>query len=235
MKNFVDLIPNVFKPALSPIYRVIKAVPLLSKVISVFTHRKTREELHAYWRHPWDEANYPSGSLAEVERSKFLMDLVKEYANPQSYILEIGCNAGRNLSYLSLAGFKQLVGIEISEEAVELLQQSYPEMARHTKIINEAAEEALWRFEDNAFDIIFTMAVLEHIHWEGEFIFSDIARITKGFLITIEDELDVLSWKIFPRNYGKVFQSLGLKQIYECNCRKMPELGSNFFVRVFEK
>ena len=235
IQNIVDLVPDVLKPVLRPIYRVIKAVPLFRKPISALTHRKTREEIHTYWKQPWDRANLPKDYLVEGERSKFLVNLVKKYAEPQSRILEIGCNVGRNLNYLFFAGFKQLAGIEINEEAVKLLRQAYPEMARHAKIINESAEEALRKLQDDAFDITFTMAVLEHIHPESEFIFPEMVRITRGFLITIEDERDILSWRIFPRNYRKVFQSLGLKQIDEYNWHQMSGLKSNFFARVFKK
>ena len=37
-------------------------------------------------------------------------------------------------------------------------------------------------------DLVFTMAVLEHIHLDSEWVFSEMARIAKKYLITIEDE-----------------------------------------------
>ena len=149
-------------------------------------------------------------------------------------ILEIGCNVGRNLNYLFLAGFKKLVGIEINKKAIRLLKQSYPELARYAKIYNKPVEEVITGFKNGAFDIVFTMAVLQHIHPDSEFIFSEIARVTNRFLVTIEDERGI-SWRHFPRNYKRVFESLGLEQVEEFNCRGVPGLGGNFSARVFKK
>lgn len=232
MQKLASLVPNFLKPVIRPIWRAIVNSPLFRKLKNASTPRKTREELHAYWKHPWDGVNLPQGYLGGEGKSKFLVDLVKKYAETQSSILEIGCNVGRNLNYLFLAGFEHLAGIEISEEAASLLKQSYPEMARQAKIINEPAEEALRKLEDNAFDITFTMAVLEHIHRKSEFIFPEMVRITKRFLITIEDELTI-SWRHFPRNYRKVFESLGLKEVYESNVEL--GLGKSLYARLFKK
>ena len=149
------------------------------------------------------------------------------------WILEVGCNVGRNLNHLFTAGFEQLAAVEISDEAVALLKQHYPDMARHARVITEAAEEALPKFKDNEFDLTFTMAVLEHIPPESQFLFAQMVRVTRQVLITIEDERST-SWRHFPRNYRKVFEHLGLKQIHESPCRHAG-LGDSFIARVFSK
>lgn len=107
-------------------------------------------------------------------------------------------------------------------------------MASHTKIYNVPIEEIIKELRDGEFDIVFTMAVLEHIHTDSEWIFSEMVRITKDFLITIEDERGI-SWRHFPRNYKNVFESLRMKQIEEINCSEVDELGSDFFARIFKK
>ena len=125
-------------------------------------------------------------------------------------------------------------GIEISEAAVQLLRQSFPEMARSTKIHNAPVEEIIKAFEDDEFDIVFTMAVLEHIHRDSEWIFAEMIRITKNYLITIEDEKGI-SWRHFPRSYRKVFEPLGMIQIEEHGCDSVARLGSDVYARVFKK
>lgn len=149
-------------------------------------------------------------------------------------ILEIGCNAGRNLNHLFQAGFSDLSGIEINERAVQLLKQSFPEMADHTAIYNAPVEESICQFGDGEFDIVFTMAVLEHIHRDSTWIFPEIVRIAKDYLVTIEDERG-LSARHFPRNYKRVFESLGMKQIEGTRCDEIAELGSSFYARAFAK
>jgi|GEM_PF-2464290 hypothetical protein len=102
------------------------------------------------------------------------------------------------------------------------MKKEYSEMAGQIQIFN--------------FDLVYTMAVLEHIHDESEFIFSHITRITRKILITIEDEGGI-SWRHFPRNYKKIFENLGMKQIEEINFKKtrVPGIKKEFFGRVFTK
>ncbi len=220
--KLASIVPNFLKPLLRPIYRKITH------------HPKSRAELHRYWRQPSDGANPPQGYLEGKGKSELLLKLIAKHADHQSRILEIGCNVGRNLNHLYAAGFKRLEGIEISEAAVELLRQSYPEMGSNSKIHNVPVENVIKEFGDNEFDTVFTMAVLEHIHRDSEWIFAEMVRITKGFLITIEDERG-MSWRHFPRNYKKIFGRLGMKQIEELKCDEVDGLGHNFYARVFEK
>jgi 2-polyprenyl-3-methyl-5-hydroxy-6-metoxy-1,4-benzoquinol methylase len=162
------------------------------------------------------------------------VEIVGRYVNRDAKILEIGCNVGRNLNALFLSGFRNLEGVEISESAVQLLNQSYPEMASRTRIHNEPVEEIISKFGNGAFDLVFTMAVLEHIHPDSAWIFAEMARITNAFLVTVEDERGV-SWRHFPRDYKKVFEPLRMRQIEAIDCREVDGLGSSFFARVFEK
>lgn len=232
------IIPNFIKPMVRPLLkpilrRVIYPSPILSSIYKKFydaTHySKTLSEIHQYWMQPYDGSNLPQDYLRGELRSKSLVKIVQKYADHNARILEIGCNVGRNLNYLFLAGFKKLEGVEISKNAVQLLKQSYPEMSKYAKIHNKPIEEIIKKFKDNTFDIVFTMAVLEHIHPNSEWIFSEMVRITKGFIITIEDE-HTPSWRHFPRNYKKVFESLHMKQV---STAKVEGLESN--ARIFRK
>ena len=107
-------------------------------------------------------------------------------------------------------------------------------MAEHAQIFNGLIEDLIGTFSDNEFDIIFTMAVLEHIHTDSEWIFSEMARIVNEIIITIEDEHEV-SWRHFPRKYKEIFESLGMKQVEQINCSAEVGLNNNFVARVFRK
>lgn len=229
--RLANLFPKFFKSILISIYRTIVSSGLFRKLTY---YPKNRNKLHQYWRQPWDGANLPQGYLKGEARSQLLLENIKKIVEPDASILEIGCNVGRNLNYLFNSGFVKLSGVEISEEAVQLLKKSYPEMASESKIYNKPIEETINEFSDEEFNVVFTMAVLEHIHIESEWIFPELVRITKDFLITIEDEQGV-SWGRFPRKYKKIFGSLGMKQINEINCDKIDGLGSYFIARIFKK
>lgn len=218
--------------------RLVKIVndnlPLAIK--KLYIRRKNQEELFEYWSSPYDGKNMPVEYLKGRERSIFLLNLVRKYIEEKGKILEIGCNVGRNLNELFCAGFKDLSGIEISKNAIEAMKMAYPDMAEVIGIYNAPVENIIQDFEDNFFDLVFTMAVLEHIHTDSEFIFPHIARITKKILITIEDEKG-LSWRHFPRNYKKIFEGLGLKQFEEISFgnAKIPGLTKHFVCRIFKK
>ena len=52
-------------------------------------------------------------------------------------------------------------------------------------------------------DLVFTMAVLEHIHSDSEWVFSEMARKAKRFLITIEGGGKEHVWTLFPKKLQK--------------------------------
>ena len=79
------------------------------------------------------------------------------------------------------------------------------------------------------------MAVLEHIHDDSKWVFQEMARITKKYLICIEDEHGV-SWRHFPRNHKEIFEVLGMKQVEQIHCQNVAGINDrNFYARVFKK
>lgn len=146
--------------------------------------------------------------------------------------MEVGCNVGRNLKYLYDHGYVNLSGIEISEEAIKELKKSYPELAQNAELLHGSVEDVIRTKHDNEYDMIFTMAVLEHIHSDSDWILEEMVRVTSQYIMTIEAE-DVSIYRFFKRNYRKVFEGLGMKQIYETTCE---DAGlSEYVLRVFKK
>jgi SAM-dependent methyltransferase len=192
----------------------------------------SREALHDFWRNP-DRPNVPEEYLAPTERSRFLLDLIGPHLTPSSRVLEIGCNVGRNLAHLHEAGYRDLTGIEINGDAVALLRSSYPELAATATLIVSPVEDAIKAFDDDSFDLIYTMAVLEHIHPDSEWIFAEMVRVARSFVVTIEDEQGV-SHHHTPRDYGQVFGSLGARQIHALPVDRIFEPAVGFVARVFE-
>ena len=230
LKKFISLTPNFIKPGLRLMYSLYLSFRVHWRDLT--TYRRSCEGLHRYWREPNGE-NKPETYFKNSERSQYLVRLMKKYASTDTRILEIGCNVGRNLNHLFCAGFRNLAGVEINKKALSLMKKHYSEMAETIIVYNAPIENAIKNFKDNAFDVVFTMAVLEHIHPQSKFIFPEIVRITRKYLITIEDEHDV-SWRHFPRNYKRIFESFAMRQIYQFNGR-IGNLPGSFWVRVFFK
>ena len=197
---------------------------------------RSRAALHDFWRNP-DEENLPGSYLEGSVRSGLLVALVRKHLASESLdakVLEIGCNVGRNLNQFWEEGFRNLSGVEINSNAIKLLKQRFPALGASANLYEGPVEEAIKTYRDGQFDVAYTMAVLEHIHHDSDWIFSEIARVTNNLLVTVEDESGV-SWRHFPRRYDRVFEPLGLKEIESFECLDIEGLGPGFFARVFRK
>jgi SAM-dependent methyltransferase len=226
--RFIRLLKNhIVKPIY---YKVVNLVPTC-----LFRREHTSlDRIHSYWKQPWDGSNAPESYLERSEKSKLLLELLEQYVTHEASVFELGCNVGRNLNYLYRHGWKDLHGVEISEKAIMAMRKYYPELAMSARIHVAAIEEAITRFRTEEFDVVFTMAVLEHIHIESEWVFSEIVRITGKYLITIEDEA-ALTWRHFRRDYAKVFGRLGMREVYQQRLSKKHGFNAKYYARVFEK
>ena len=173
----------------------------------------------------------PSNYLHGSERSEYLVSLVKQYIKSDASILELGCNVGRNLNHLWKSGYSNLSGVEINPDALKLMKRNFPDMQVIT--YEGSIEDRIKELGD--YDLVFTMAVLEHIHSDSEGVFSEIARKAKKYLITIEGEKKIESELHFPRNYKTIFEGLGLQQVYEKQLSQKEGLNTNFYARVFSR
>jgi len=194
----------------------------------------SRSDLHQYWRSLDDDGNSdnaPSKYLKNPERSEFLVELFRKHVPEEASILEIGCNVGRNLRYLFESGYRNLTGIEINPHAVKILRETSPEMAREITVETGPVEDWIKNVPDDTFDIVYTMAVLIHVHTSSEWIFAEMRRISKKFIITIEDEVN-LGGRHVPRNYKKIFEGQGMREV-DRYLDGVPGLESCYVARVF--
>lgn len=97
--------------------------------------------------------------------AKRLADLLVSVKQPID-VLEIGCNYGQNLHYLHHA-FKEngaqatLHGIDLSSEALDVARQH-----THSAVFTQASWFDL-PFAASSFDLVFTMGVFMHIHFDN--------------------------------------------------------------------
>lgn len=130
-------------------------------------------------------------------------------------ILEIGANVGVQLMFLQKMGFKNLYGIEINREAIELAKS----ITKNIDIIQGSASDT--PFKDNYFDLVFTSGLLIHIApADLEKVMKEIYRVTKKYIWGFEYYADKYSeisyrgkrnllWKAnFPELYLKLFKDL---------------------------
>ena len=198
---------------------------------------KNLQSIHSIWK---DEEHLkkcgedPSDYVYVKHTSEYLFEQVSSLPNisKQSPILEIGCNVGRNLNYLFEKGYQNIFGIEISQKAVNLMREYYPDMSKHVTIFHGSVEDEIIKLRDNQFDLTFSNAVLMHIHPSSNSIFKEISRISSKYIRTMEVE-NLYYYGVFPRDYKTIFEQLGWKMLKQeiNNWENEPE----YLMRVFEK
>lgn len=197
---------------------------------------KEREQIHNYWKSRSDESvSNRIHTNIDIPRRQFLLALLEPEVRNDEKILELGCQVGGTLNYLYENGYANLAGIEINSEALNVLRREFPELASNAELYGSSIEDKITDFEPDEVDTCFTMAVLEHIHPESEWIFEEMARITSKCIITIEDESAVSSRHI-PRDYSEIFTNFGFELVKSVQYDDMPsdvEYASGFIARVF--
>jgi len=194
------------------------------------------EKAQEYWRRPNDGANNPLEYIVDSERLRArnasLLSVFEKHVDREDAILEIGCNAGRNLHNLWAAGYRNLSAVEISEPAVEVMKQYLPTVYRDSKITIGAIEDVIKTISSKRYDVIFSMAVMIHLPPESDWIFKEIARKAKKKIILFEGEGgEDTSVRHFPRNYKRIFARLKRPQIEQI--WPVPGLPRSYVCRVF--
>jgi SAM-dependent methyltransferase len=193
--------------------------------------KMTLDEMHSYWR---DRTFFGENGIFRYlkgrKKSAYLVALIKKIVFPKNgSILELGCNTGRNLNELHSAGFFNLTGIDINPKSIENAKENFPHLK---KLIVRSIE--LFFAKPRQYDLIFSMAVLEHLHAESASVFKQIAQSSKKYIITIEWEGESKNPRIIQRNYKKIFEKQGFEQIF---CQEISKIKSlnGYYARIFIK
>jgi SAM-dependent methyltransferase len=167
---------------------------------------------------------------------------VLPYLDKNSPILEIGCNVGRSLNYLYKLGHKNLTGIEIGPRAVELMKSTFSDMYNNSKILIGDAPSVIKGLNTDEFDLVFCHSVLVNIHPKYNYIFEEMARVSKKFILILENEG---SYTAYPRDFKKLFERQKYKMIISkifsgaCSSLAVPfeekHIYKNNTIRLFVK
>jgi Methyltransferase domain len=164
---------------------------------------------------------------AATARAEYLVALIGRYATKQSRILEVGCREGDNLASLWHAGFTNLEGLESNAGKVVTLKERYPDLDGVVGVAVGPIGELTSGIEDESFDLVFTVGFLFDRTGDYGWLFPELARLTRRYLISIEKES--------AGSFKDVYEGLGLKEIEAADLEAKEELESVFFARVFEK
>jgi ubiquinone/menaquinone biosynthesis C-methylase UbiE len=196
-----------------------------------------KEEAQRYWRDPPDKANKPQAYATMAEktqlRSQKLVEILESHVRKDARVLEIGCNAGRNLAALQERGYAHLDGIDINPQAHAVLVKNFPRLSEAMRFHAGSAEDILPSFRDNYFDCIFTMAALVHIAPESDAVFDEMCRCVGTHILLVEMEWKTDSSRHFTRLYREIFESRGFQQIEEVS--PYPGVPKSYVGRLFKR
>ncbi|MFA9417285.1 class I SAM-dependent methyltransferase [Natrinema sp. HArc-T2] len=163
------------------------------------------------------------------ETSETIRSILDRLVDRDVSILEVGCSSGRHLAHLHDDGFETLSGIDVNDDAFDVMAEAYPELAADGTFYHDSIETVVGEFDDDQFDVVYSVETLQHLHPDAEWVFEDLARITADLLITIENEgecdgdesesadTDVSyvndDFPLYHRDWNRVFTELGLREL----------------------
>jgi len=161
-------------------------------------------------------AHYGPDETSELVRAK-----IERYAGADARVLEVGCGVGRHLAALAEAGFSELSGVDVNEEALDVLDETYPELSAVGEFHAGTIEEYVESVETDAFDAVFSVETLQHIHPEAEWVFAELARVSSDLVVTVENESGEYGTvnhvdeqlPLYYRDWRTVFTDLGFEEV----------------------
>jgi len=186
------------------------------------------EDNHRAWAERSEE--YSPAYYAEIgpnEVSETLADVLGYYADDAAAVLEVGCGSGRHLAHLRDQGYDNLRGIDINDDSFDVMAEHYPRLAETGEFQTGAIEDVVEDYADDAFDVVYSVETLQHVHPDNEWVFEELVRITSDLLITAEnegnspergkpgEEVSVVNddFPLYHRDWKQVFSELGLAQL----------------------
>ncbi|WP_132060629.1 class I SAM-dependent methyltransferase [Halorussus amylolyticus] len=199
------------------------------------------DDNHRYWANRSEEfspAYY--ADIGQNEVTETLAAVFDHYVDADAAILEVGCSSGRHLAHLLDAGYQDLTGIDINDDSFDVMADRYPRLFETGTFHTGAIEDIVPEFPDGAFDVVYSVETLQHIHPDDEWVFEELARVTSDLLVTAENEgnsprrgregAEVShvhdDFPLYHRDWKRIFSDIGLAQL-------LSEPGKRDTVRVF--
>jgi len=161
------------------------------------------------------------------EVSETIRSAIEFYVGTDARVLELGCGSGRHLEHLRRGGFDRLAGIDINDESFDVMAESFPSLAETGEFHTGAIEDLLPEFDDDAFDAVYSVETLQHVHPDDAWVFEEIVRVCGDLLVTAENEGNGAQrgregaevsyvndeFPLYHRNWRDVFSGLGGVQV----------------------
>jgi pseudaminic acid biosynthesis-associated methylase len=168
---------------------------------------RSRTRLEQLWAGEFGDRYVDRNARAGDKRRDFWASLLGRLEARSA--LEVGCNVGGNLRWVAeLLGPERTAGVDVNRKALERLRADLPGVE---------AREATGRtlpFEDESFDLVFTVGVLIHqSSKELPGVMAEIVRCSRRYVLCgeyfAEEEVEVPyrgeRGALFKRDYGALY------------------------------
>lgn len=151
--------------------------------------------------------------------SERLVALLESRIGAEVSILELGCGSGRHLAALHEAGYEDLHGLDLNDEAFAVMRAEYPDLWADGTFRAAAIEAVVDRLPDDVFDVVYTVETLQHLHPDTAWVFDELDRVTGELLIVVESEAgDGVAYQdddipLYYRDWGAIFADRGLTKV----------------------
>ena len=172
--------------------------------------RAEANRLEELWGGQFGDEYVERNARAAERRAAFWQGICSEF--PVQRVLEVGCNLGANLKWISQSIKPQnTFGVDINQKALERLHAHLPNV---NAILTPARELP---FRDSWFDMVFTMGVLIHQPESTlPLVMSEIVRCSRRYVLCGEYYSDTTTevpyreqrGALFKRDYGRIYQEL---------------------------
>ena len=166
--------------------------------------------LEGLWAGKFGDEYIERNLHASTGRQRFWSAVLARH--PVRRVLEVGCNIGANLEWLSDSAVPRAVcGVDINARALERLRRRLPAVSA----IRSAAREL--PFRSTWFDLVFTAGVLIH---QPEptlpVVMREIVRCSRRYVLSLEyfaEETVEVEYRghrgaLFKRDYGRLYREL---------------------------
>ncbi|WP_227375560.1 class I SAM-dependent methyltransferase [Haladaptatus halobius] len=160
------------------------------------------------------------------EASESIRARLDSLVGSNATVLELGCSSGRHLSHLHDHGYENLHGIEINDEALDVMEDAYPDLFARGTFYIDAIENTITDFDDGRFDVVYSVETLQHLHPDNDWVFEEVSRITDDLLVTVENEgeddrqsaeptVNYVNddFPLYYRNWNRVFAERGFVEV----------------------
>lgn len=182
------------------------------------------EAAYNLWAQSYD--NQPDNLMLALDEEVF-SGLINNLIIENKIIVDIGCGTGRHWQKISDKRPKKIIGFDVSDEMLKMLQHKFPGAETHHLVNDE-----LWELKNESCDIIFSTLTIAHIE-HAEKALEEWNRVLKpGGDIVITDYHPVALEKGGKRTFSYKEKTIAVKN-YVHSISKLKEIAGQLHLEVF--